>query len=155
AVKWFHNPGESANQIVSYHGALFLREDNIIGRITTGGAFTGKFRMPHHRHGEDLAVRPGGKPRFTRHPGTGLDHLGGVTGAGRVHEYPALASSGAVGHLTAAADGNLYVRQGVNLLGFHSNGTFFASQYLGFIAGDGSVVQGADGNVWYAEGVLD
>jgi streptogramin lyase len=155
AVQWFHNPGEGANKILSFHGALYLQEDNIIGRIATDGVFTGKFRMPHHGQVEDIAVGPGNKLWFTEHTGSGIDYVGSLTAAGRIHEYPVLAVNGGVGHLTAAADGNLYVRQGDNLIGLHPDGLLFASQNLGFIAGNGSVVQGSDGNVWYAEGVLD
>jgi virginiamycin B lyase len=154
AVTWFRHRGESLGEIASFHGALYFQEDNAIGRIATDGVFTGNFRLHHHGHVEDLVVGPDGRLWFTEHTGTGVDYVGSLTAGGHLREYPVPVGSSGLGHLTAAADGNLYVRQGDNLIGVHPNGVVFASQNLGFIAGDGSVVQGGDGNVWYAEGVL-
>jgi virginiamycin B lyase len=155
AVIWFRHGGEGLGKIVSFHGALYFQEYDIIGRIATDGVFTGKFRMPHHGHVGDLAVGPDGKLWFTEQTGSAVDYVGSLTAAGRIQEYPVPATNGGVGHLTAAGDGNIYVRDGDDLMGLHPDGTVFASQDLGFIAGNGPVVQGGDGNVWYAEGLRD
>jgi streptogramin lyase len=151
---WFHPKGGGGDKIVPFHGELFLKRGNDIGRMTTDGRLTGKFKMPHHGSVEDLIVGPGNRLWFTEHTGGGIDFLGSMTASGRMREFPIGVGRSNLGQLTEGADGNLYVRQGDNLLGVHPDGTLFANQYLGFIAGEGSVVKGSDGNVWYAEGVL-
>jgi virginiamycin B lyase len=153
-AKWFHPKVDGLHQIVDFHGALYVREDRIIGRLATDGVITHKFKTHFHGNLEDLAFGPDGKLWFTEHTGSGTDFVGSLGGSGHVVEHPVDVGNSGLGQLTGAADGNLYVREGDYMLGVHTDGTVFAKQYLGFIAGDGSVVEGSDGNAWYAEGVL-
>ncbi len=155
-ASWFKHNGEGVQKIVSWNGALYFQESDTIGRIETNGAFTGEFHLPHHGNLTDITVGPDGNLWFTEqhNNSTASDFVGYLTPAGGIREIPFAASNGDPGHITAAGDGNLYVRAGDYLEGLHTNGAVFASQYLEFIAGDGSVVQGPSGYVWYAEGVL-
>jgi virginiamycin B lyase len=153
-VTWFHPVNGGSNKIVPFHGSLFLKESNAIGRIATSGKLTRTFKMPHHGTLEDLTIGPDHRLWFTEHTGWGIDFLGSMTASGHMREYAIPVGHSNLGQLTAAADGNLYIREADYLLGVNPQGTVFANQYLGFIAGEGSVVQGSDGNVWYAEGVL-
>jgi virginiamycin B lyase len=152
-VTWFHPRAFGPRQIVRFHGALYLREDTAIDRMTTGGKVLDRFK-PHHGSIVDMAVAPDGKLWFTQHTGSGTDYVGVLSGSGHMREYPVFVANNGLGNITAAADGNLYIREGDYMIGMHPNGAVFTSQYLGFIAGNGSVVEGSDGNVWYAEGVL-
>jgi virginiamycin B lyase len=153
-VTWFHPKGGGGNEIVPFHGALFLKQSNAIARMATDGKVTHTSKMPHHGTVEDLIVGPDNKLWFTEHTGGGMDFLGSLSASGHIREYAIPVGNQTLGQLTAAADGNLYIREGDDLVGVHPDGLVFADQYLGFIAGEGSVVQGSDGNVWYAEGVL-
>jgi virginiamycin B lyase len=154
---WFHHKGEGMKKIVSLHGSLYVQENDTIGRIAPNGKFTGEFKLPHGGHLQDIAVGPDGNLWFTEKPknNSAINYVGDLTPAGRIHEYPISTSAGSLGHLSAAGNGDLFVRQGDNLIDVRTNGAVVASQNLDFIAGDGSVVEGPGGNVWYAEGVLD
>jgi streptogramin lyase len=141
--------------MVPFHGALYLQGIDTITRMTTGGKFTHTFKMPHGGRVADIAPGPGGTLWFAEHTGAAFDYVGWLTPGGHMQEYPVATNYGGVGYLCAAGDGNLYVRQGDYMTGIHPDGQVFASQYLGFIAGGGSLVEGSDGNIWYSEGVLD
>jgi virginiamycin B lyase len=153
-VTWFQHRGELIHQIVSFHGALYFAEEDAIGRVTTHGTFSRNLRPHHGGTIGYLAVGPDNKLWFSENTRTGTDFVGSLTASGHIQEYPVAVGNSGLGQITAGGDGNLYVRLGDNLVGMHPDGTAFVNQYLGFIAGEGSVTKGSDGNVWYAEGVL-
>jgi streptogramin lyase len=150
---FFQHKGEFVRKVVSFHGALYVEENDTIGRIATNGVFTGEFKLPHPGRLNDLTAGPNGELWFTENGSSGTNYLGSMSPSGHIHEVPV--PGGSLGHLTPGPGGNLYIRQGDNLLDVQPNGTIVATQSLDFGAGDGSVVQGPGGNVWYAEGVLD
>jgi streptogramin lyase len=145
AVTWFQHKGEGVKNIVSSHGALYVQENDKIGRIGTNGAVTGEFKVPQQIN--DITAGADGNVWFTAQG----SHIGRLTPTGQITEY--VIPGGNLGHI-AYVNGNLFVRQGDNLVEVSTSGKVLNNQQLEFIAGDGSVAKGP-GGVWYAEGVLD
>src|SRR5262249_15158718 len=84
---YFHHKGEHISKVLGFHGAIYLQENDTIGRIATNGKFTGEFKLPRHGHLQDITAGPDGNVWFTEQSGA-TDYVGFLTPGGHIHEFP-------------------------------------------------------------------
>jgi hypothetical protein len=85
--------------------------------------------------------------------GSKVDYVGYMTKAGAFREFSVSNASGHVGDIVAGGHNEIFFRQAKNLIGMHASGAIFATQNLGFLALNDSLVQTKDHNIWYSEAV--
>jgi virginiamycin B lyase len=123
---------------------------NLIGQVTPEGAVR-EFSIPAPYDDPDaLALGADGSIWFTESP----DAIGSITPAGSFTEYTVPSVSDSTSGIAEGPDGNMWFTENANAIGrITPQGE--VTSFEGASAGDGlpgSIVQGGEGDLWYADG---